>query len=239
VPKKSSILTLGLVLLVSVCAPSAGAGRDSKTSRTARPSKIPYIVQQFTKQVSKAHAAGKSPAKLSNSLLHATKAGAVELVFHAKGQVGAAQRRSLRAVGASIVTTVSAPAKNGAPAVGQIQARVPFDRVNAAAALKWVVAVTPPDYGAVDAVTSEGVAFHRANLLQARGINGNGVTVGVISDGVSNIASAQGSGDLPAGVTVLNAGSGDEGTAMLRSSTTWPPAPRSCSTRPAAASRAT
>jgi hypothetical protein len=215
VPKKSSILTVGLVLLVAICAPGAGARGGSGGGKSARPSKVPYIVQQFTKQVAKAHARGKSPTRLSNSILHATKAGAVELVFHAKGQVGKAQRRSLVSLGASIVTTVSAPAKNGAPAVGQIQAKVPFDRVNAAAALKWVVAVTPPDYGAVDAVTSEGVAFHRANLLQARGINGTGVTVGVISDGVSNIASAQASGDLPAGVTVLNAGSGDEGTAML------------------------
>jgi PKD domain len=213
--KRSSILALSLAVLVSVASPSAGALNGASLFKGARPSKVPFIVSQFTQRVANARAHGKSAARLSNPILHSTKSGAIELVFHAKGQVGAAQRKSLVALGASIVTTVSQPAKNGIPAVGQIQAKLPFNRVNAAAALKWVVAVTPPDYGSVDAVTSEGVAFHRANLLQTRGINGTGVTVGVISNGVSNLAAAQASNDLPAGVTVLNTGSGDEGTAML------------------------
>ena len=66
--------------------------------------------------------------------------------------------------------------------------------------------------------TSEGDVAHRAD--QARtifGINGSGVNVGVLSNGVDSLATLQGSGDLPAGVTVLSgqAGSGDEGSAML------------------------
>ncbi|MBI1765507.1 MAG: putative Ig domain-containing protein [Acidobacteria bacterium] len=62
---------------------------------------------------------------------------------------------------------------------------------------------------------SEGDKTHRA--LDARGffgVNGSGVKVGVISDGVDSLAALQASGDLPA-VTVLDAGSGDEGSAML------------------------
>jgi hypothetical protein len=65
---------------------------------------------------------------------------------------------------------------------------------------------------------SEGVLTHRANLAMSTfGATGAGVKVGVLSDGVDSLAALQASGDLPAGVTVLagQAGSGDEGSAML------------------------
>ena len=54
------------------------------------------------------------------------------------------------------------------------------------------------------------------NLRNLTGADGTGISIGVISDGVTHIADAQASGDLPATVTVLsNARKGDEGTAML------------------------
>lgn len=64
---------------------------------------------------------------------------------------------------------------------------------------------------------SQGDATHRA--FRARGTfntDGSGVKIGVISDGVNNLAAAQASGDL-GNVTVLpnQQGFGDEGTAML------------------------
>ncbi len=67
-------------------------------------------------------------------------------------------------------------------------------------------------------VTTEGDATHRASA--ARGtfsVNGAGVKIGVISNGVGGMPESQASGDLPATVTVLTgqAGSGSEGTAML------------------------
>ncbi len=65
--------------------------------------------------------------------------------------------------------------------------------------------------------TSEGVVTHRANLARYTfGAAGAGVKIGVLSDGVDTLAARQASGDLPT-VTVLpgQAGSGDEGTAML------------------------
>ena len=81
---------------------------------------------------------------------------------------------------------------------------------------------TKPDTGSV---TSEGDATHRAADARGTfGVSGVGVTIGVLSDGVSSLAASQASGDLPptcpAGppcVTVLpgQTGSGDEGTAML------------------------
>jgi hypothetical protein len=77
----------------------------------------------------------------------------------------------------------------------------------------------PPQQGSItNAInTSEGDTTHRANLARSTfGVSGSGIKVGVLSDGVNSLASLQSSGDLPA-VTVLagQAGSGDEGSAML------------------------
>jgi Subtilase family len=65
--------------------------------------------------------------------------------------------------------------------------------------------------------TSQGDATHRA--FAARGtfhVDGTGVKIGVLSDGVANLAASQALGDLGP-ITVLpgQSGTGDEGTAML------------------------
>lgn len=65
---------------------------------------------------------------------------------------------------------------------------------------------------------SEGDITHRANIARSRyGVNGAGVKIGVLSNGVISLAQSQSTGDLPPDVTVLpgQAGTGDEGTAML------------------------
>jgi hypothetical protein len=69
----------------------------------------------------------------------------------------------------------------------------------------------------VGSQSSEGDVTHRA--FTARGafhVNGTGIKIGVLSDGVTSLAASQAAGDLGP-VTVLpgQAGSGDEGTAML------------------------
>ncbi len=66
-------------------------------------------------------------------------------------------------------------------------------------------------------VTTEGDAIHRTyDVRTIHSESGSGVKVGIISDGVDNWAAARNSGDLPAGLTVLNnTQGGDEGTAML------------------------
>ena len=65
--------------------------------------------------------------------------------------------------------------------------------------------------------SSEGDITHRA--LSARGtfnIDGTGVKIGVLSDGVDHLAAAQATGDLgPVTVLPNQQGGGDEGTAML------------------------
>ncbi|MEP6819193.1 MAG: Calx-beta domain-containing protein [bacterium] len=69
----------------------------------------------------------------------------------------------------------------------------------------------------IGSVTSQGDTTHRA--FNARGtfnVDGTGIKIGVLSDGVDSLAVSQGTGDLGA-VTVLpgQGGFGDEGTAML------------------------
>ena len=66
-------------------------------------------------------------------------------------------------------------------------------------------------------VLSEGDATHKADLARTSfGVDGTGIKIGVLSDGVISLAASQASGNLGT-VTVLpgQTGSGDEGTAML------------------------
>jgi hypothetical protein len=105
-----------------------------------------------------------------------------------------------------------------APGFDFLEAWVPYDRVFAVSELPWVRLVALPGMACFDvgAKTTEGDTILRA--AQARtlfGIDGTGASVGVISDGVNSFGVAQGTGDLPGALTIGNAGSGDEGTAML------------------------
>jgi len=80
-----------------------------------------------------------------------------------------------------------------------------------------IMEVDPPRTN-TGSINSQGDAIHQANIVRDLfGITGVGQKVGAISDGVTNLASAQGSGDLPGAVDVPVdcTGSGDEGTAML------------------------
>ena len=69
----------------------------------------------------------------------------------------------------------------------------------------------------VGSVNSQGDATHRAAEARSTfGVTGAGVKIGVLSDGVASLAASQSNGDLgPVTVVSGQAGSGDEGTAML------------------------
>jgi hypothetical protein len=110
---------------------------------------------------------------------------------------------------------------------GIVQAWLPADELNAAAELPAVTHIRLPDYGFARAgsVTTEGDALQNAAALRsAFGVDGTGVRVGVISDGVEGLAASQASGDLPAvNTSTCNVssgsptapGAGAEGTALL------------------------
>ena len=106
---------------------------------------------------------------------------------------------------------------------GIIQAQVPVGALRQVANLPGVRWVRLPDYAVVNAgaILTEGDAVMNSDDVRSTfGIDGAGVTVGVISGGVAGLADAQASGDLPAVDTSTCAafgGSGfeGEGTAML------------------------
>ena len=104
------------------------------------------------------------------------------------------------------------------PRFQQIRARVPADaltRLAAHSGVRSIQLATPRFTSKVN--TSEGDVTHRAAAARGFfGVDGTGVKVCVLSDGVDSLAALQASGDLPA-VDVLpgQEGTGDEGTAML------------------------
>ena len=113
------------------------------------------------------------------------------------------------------------------PAFDAVRARVPIRQVEAIAALPEVRYITPQQGFLMNtgSQTSQGdVAHAAASARTTYSLNGAGVKVGVLSDGVASLAARQATSDLPptcpqtgACVQVVpgQAGSGDEGTAML------------------------
>jgi len=82
-----------------------------------------------------------------------------------------------------------------------IQARIPIGALPQVAELEYVSVVTPPDYGYVNvgsSLTEGDVLLGFDDLRATLGVDGSGVTVGVISDGIFGLADAIASGDLPA-----------------------------------------
>ena len=134
---------------------------------------------------------------------------------------------------------------NSVPEYDAVRARLPAAAVEPLAALEEVRFIRPAEQAvtrqalrtaafvddiarrAVDA--TEGDAAHRADAARrTHGVDGTGIGIGVVSDGVATLAARQATGDVASRVTVLpgQAGgafdlrcggrsSGDEGTAML------------------------
>ncbi len=127
---------------------------------------------------------------------------------------------------------------NSIPRYGAIRARVPIAQMEALADEAAVRSIYPADVPFFNKInTSPGDVAHRANIARATfGVNGSGVSVGVLSDSVDYLTTLQGSGDLPASVTVLAGQSGNpgtsEGTAMMEIVYDLAPARTSSSPRP-------
>lgn len=113
------------------------------------------------------------------------------------------------------------------PSIGE--GYLPLWAASAAAAVPGVARLTPElrPHTRAGAVQSQAVAVEKADLAQARGVDGRGIRVGVLSDSFASITDSPNaqddvaSGDLPAeGVTVLEdlpVGAGtDEGRAMCQ-----------------------
>jgi subtilisin family serine protease len=148
--------------------------------------------------------------KLSTRLVRVNDAGEIH-VYVVLTEWRAEHVAELEALGLRVEATV--------PARRLIQGWIPSRRLDDVAALDAVKEVKRPAYGmreSAGAVNTPGDAILGAAAARAAfGVSGAGVKVGVISDGVDHLADSVMSQDLPGGVQVLVAGSGDEGTAML------------------------
>ncbi|MCI0438932.1 MAG: S8 family serine peptidase [Chloroflexi bacterium] len=127
---------------------------------------------------------------MESGLLRMDAVGRLQVYVHlADGYEGGLSE--LRALGAAIEVEADG---------GVAQASVPLRAISQMAALAYVRAITPPDYGFVDAgsaLTEGDALLDFDDLRSALGVDGSGVTVGVISDGIFGLESAVSSGDLP------------------------------------------
>ena len=128
-----------------------------------------------------------------------------------RADVTSAVLARIRALGGTVINSV--------PKYRAIRAQLPVTAIERLAALAAVQTIRPAD----EAVTrkdntTQGDVAHRATVARTtHRVDGTGIGIGVISDGVRTLAARQASGDVPAQVTVLpgQAGAGDEGTALL------------------------
>ncbi|MFA4837533.1 MAG: hypothetical protein WC749_15875, partial [Dehalococcoidia bacterium] len=144
-------------------------------------------------------------------LVRMDSAGKIEVKLTVSG-TNSEQLKELEDLGMNITITL--------PDYGIVEGWLLPTQVEAVAGLGFVTHVGTPGYPIFHsgAATSEGDAALRANLARAAfGVDGSGIKIGVMSDGVAHLANSVASGDLPSSpaVNVLKAGSGDEGTAML------------------------
>ena len=106
------------------------------------------------------------------------------------------------------------------PRYDRIRARMPLSQLETLASKSMVrsVRLPVPMVTRQGAVRSEGDRAHRAAEVRSTfGLDGSGITVCAISDGVDQLAARQAAGELPMDVQILagQAGVGTEGTALL------------------------
>jgi subtilisin-like proprotein convertase family protein len=115
---------------------------------------------------------------------------------------------------------VGAQVRHASTRVDSIRAAIPLAALDEVAGWRDVrrVELAAEAMTQQGATVSEGDTAHAADLARARHlVTGTGVKLCALSDGVRSLAASQAAGELPA-VDVLpgQAGSGDEGTAMLQ-----------------------
>ncbi len=146
----------------------------------------------------------------ANSTVNIDDKGRAHVFLYA--EMTASRLDILRSLGASIEIVQ--------PATKTTQARVPLDRLRAIAQLDFIESMRPADRAVVftGSVTTEGDTLLGAQQVRsANDVDGDGVRIGVISDGVDSRQQAQFTLDLPNAIDINPAlpGGGDEGTAML------------------------
>ncbi|MDE2092200.1 MAG: hypothetical protein KGJ08_09925, partial [Gammaproteobacteria bacterium] len=152
-------------------------------------------------------------------------AGQVQVYLHYARNGNPPDSAELAALGASDIVN--------SPGLGVVQAWIPADKLESAAALATVTRVSVPHYaimrrsppiaalprtGSID--TAGDQILGAAQFRTATGYTGQGIVVGVISNGDSGVSASQSTGDLPANIWNDPNNSawrttGAEGTAMM------------------------
>ncbi len=164
-----------------------------------------------------AEKAARTPAqrKLATSLLYARRERAGQAMVQGLGPLRRVADRAGVDRDGMVVVDIRADVTDGLlqtiarvggrvalayPAFGAVRARVPIRQVEAIASLPEVRSISPRQGFLVNtgSRTSQGDAAHAAASARTTyGIDGTGVRVGVLSDGVDTLAARQASGDLP------------------------------------------
>jgi len=189
---------------------------QQKQALTPVQRKIDWHILQVVREVEQRIAAaqfGETPKfrDLSTPLLKIDDGGNIEVKLNVTS-LADEQLEQLQDLGMNIGITL--------PKYGVIEGSLPYDQVEAVAGLDFVVNVgTPghPLYNTGDVTSAGDTVLRAAEARAVFGVDGSGIKVGVMSDGVSHLSNSVATGDLPSSpaVDVLQVGSGDEGTAML------------------------
>lgn len=195
-------------------------GRPAGKAVIGAAAKIESTVRSVQSAVRRS--AGRVPlAQLSRSRAWKVRADGAVQVYLEIPVVTDAPIAALRAMGIEPERVV--------PAMGVVQAWLTPDQIDAVAAAPFVRAVRLPGYAEPreGSVTTEGDAAHRSADLRTAPycLDGDGIRVGIISDGITSIVDSVISNDIPTksgkklvpDVVVAGglSGNGDEGTAML------------------------
>ncbi|HEY3563255.1 MAG TPA: hypothetical protein VGL05_37570 [Kribbella sp.] len=217
----SSVMLVVPMAVVAVVPPAsastAGQGADpTAAGAVAGPvgAKVPSMLRDAAK------AAAAKQAGVQARSMGVEGNGRLGVQVYAAAPITAQQQDQLTALGATVLKN-AADFKSSfdLPTTGLVSATVPYDKLDAVAALGWVSALRPALRPAVDVgpTTAEGVQLHQADEAQAGGLTGRGQKIGVISGDADHVADAIAAGELPPDVQVLQHGSytNDEGTAMM------------------------
>lgn len=156
---------------------------------------------------------GEGPSSLSNKFIKVDGSSRVQLYVKYSGEPG-----RLR----SDVISAGGIVDKDVPRMSTMQVWLPSDKIEEISGKSYVTKVSLPGYAITKtgSVTSEGDTVHRADIVRATlRHTGNGMIVGVISDGMNGYLQSQATNDLPASIQAQspfgNLLNGEEGTALM------------------------